>query len=346
MQYYTAIGLACAIGSALFNGSFTALFKTKKVADLSIHPMVFQLYVCVGIFLTSWFVVPFLSLNPPILQDEAAGSDLQFSLMGLISGVLAVLAVSSFFCAVDHIGIALAQGVSGGGAMVVSYLWGLLIFGQMPSMLVVSLLGLLLLVLGVLEIAFSEKIGRRFINNTNGSGYQAIPLTADEGNESDTAATVAQTRSDQGRYTRGVLWATAVAFFGGSILAPLHYVPIKKQGLVFLPSFGIGALLLSPMVFYAYLVQVDRVPSLHLSDAAVPGMLSGAIWNVGNLLSIIAIPILTYGVAYPIMQCAILVSGVWGIYVFKEIAECSRIRVFWLSGAILISGGALLTMGQ
>lgn len=44
---------------------------------------------------------------------------------------------------------------------------------------------------------------------------------------------------------------------------------------------------------------------------------TGVLWNVGNVLSIIAIPILGYCVAYPIMQCAVFIAGIWGIGLFQ-----------------------------
>ena len=51
----------------------------------------------------------------------------------------------------------------------------------------------------------------------------------------------------------------------------------------------------------------------------------------GNVCSVIAQnpPFsLPYGVAYPILQCALFFGGLWGIYVFKEITGNS-IGVFW-----------------
>lgn len=51
----------------------------------------------------------------------------------------------------------------------------------------------------------------------------------------------------------------------------------------------------------------------------------------GNVCSVIAQSppfSLPYGVAYPILQCALFFGGLWGIYVFKEITGNS-IAVFW-----------------
>ena len=54
----------------------------------------------------------------------------------------------------------------------------------------------------------------------------------------------------------------------------------------------------------------------------------------GNVCSVIAQSppfSLPYGVAYPILQCALFFGGLWGIYAFKEITGRS-IYIFWAGG--------------
>lgn len=349
------VGLVCAVLSALFNGSFAALFKTKKMVELDVHPMVFQLHCCCGIFISSWFVLPFLLKNPVLLHDESVGDTFALSGYGIVAGFLFVLAVSGSFNAVHDIGLALAQGIWGGGAMVVAYLWGLLVFDQVPAHLGLSFLGLLLLVVGVLGIALSDKIAKTLMQGrtTNEESLSLMPPRGDDStNEGYEAVCISSEKNTSNvgsnkKYLRGVLWACSVGVSGGSILAPLNYVNPQKQGLVFLPSFGIGTMILSPLAFHTYVYLTGTSPPpLHVRQALITGLLSGLVWNIGNLLSIVAIPAIGYGVAYPMMQCAILVSGMWGIYCFQEITDLSTISIFWLSGFILILGGGILTAAQ
>lgn len=353
----TYLGIICAVGSALFNGSFAALFKTKEMSALNVHPMVFQLYVSIGVFLSSWAVVPFLGRNPDLLPggddgDAVAGDELKFSSLGLVGGCLLVLAFVGSFNAVDDIGIALAQGIWSGVAMVVSYVWGAVIFGERPSRVGASVSGLALLILGVIFIAFSDAIGRRVVRL---GGYTQVPDAAtnldpeddvDFLKQSVPATPMAGEKKSASSYARGVSWACSVGLFGGSILAPLHYVPPDRQGLVFLPSFGIGALLTSPAAFYAHAVYSGGMPELHVRKALGTGLLSGLLWNVGNVLSVVAISSVGYGVAYPLFQCALLFSGVWGIYLFHEITDRATIFVFWFGGLVLVLGGFLLAASQ
>lgn len=334
------LGITLAVISAIFNGSFTILFKTTHMVNLSINPIIFQLYVSWGVFLSSWFVLPFvLNENKESFLDS-------FSAMGIIAGGLFVLAISASFQAIDYVGVAVAQGIWGGIAMVISYIWGTFLFGEIPSNIGLSVFALCLLVTGVLFIAFCEMLGRSKIfslprtlfRRTSDSELETELLIS---NEISVASAAAIETSD---YITGILWACCVGIFGGSILAPLHYVP--EQGLIFLPSFGIGALLTSPIVLLLQIACTGEVPDFHWKDALVTGMISGFIYNTGNALSIIAITSIGYGIAYPILQCAVLVSGLWGIFLFKEITYGPAICVFFTGGFTLLLGGILLTVSR
>jgi len=51
-------------------------------------------------------------------------------------------------------------------------------------------------------------------------------------------------------------------------------------------------------------------------------LIIGVLWNISNIFALLAIPIVGYAIAYPMMQCAILVAGVWGVVVFKVSFGC------------------------
>jgi glucose uptake protein GlcU len=90
---------------------------------------------------------------------------------------------------------------------------------------------------------------------------------------------------------------------------------------------------------------IEPCPPLHLRSTLPIGILSGLLWNISNILAIVAIPSLGYGVAYPILQCALFVAGIWGITVFKEI-QGRAIGVFFISGGILISGAVCVAVAS
>lgn len=115
----------------------------------------------------------------------------------------------------------------------------------------------------------------------------------------------------------GILCALLVGLSGGSILVPLHYVPKSQAGLVFIPSFGLGCIVFSPMVCAVAYLYTGIMPDFQFKKTFLTGLLSGFVWNLSNVLSVVAIPNIGYAVAYPIMQCALLISGMWGIFLFK-----------------------------
>jgi len=283
------------------------------------------------------------------MNDNTVGTSFEFSPLGLVGGVLLVMAIAGSFQAVEAVGLALGQGIWGGAAMVVSYMWGDVVFHETPSNVGASIGALIMLVFGVGCIALCDLISQYFAQCTicsrSGMDIEAsIPLQSDSNENASNE--VDDTLGSTNDYKRGVVWALFVGLSGGSILAPLHYVPPSQQGLVFLPSFGIGAMLTAPLAYCLHAFFSSEKPNFHVKEASGTGLLSGLLWNIGNLLSIIGIAAIGYGVAYPIFQCAILVSGVWGIYVFHEIRETGTIVVFWVGGVILVAGGALLAMSQ
>ena len=72
-------------------------------------------------------------------------------------------------------------------------------------------------------------------------------------------------------------------------------------------------------------------------------MVSGTIWNIGNVGSIYGIQDVGYAIAYPLMQTALFVGGLWGILAFKEIAG-RAIGVFFSASVVLMIGALLLVL--
>jgi len=122
----------------------------------------------------------------------------------------------------------------------------------------------------------------------------------------------------------------------------------SSAGLLCAPSFGLGALVAGALVTAAYWkgVKGEPEPPSVEADAAGAGLLSGAIWNAGNVCSIVAQSppySLPYGIAYPILQCALFFGGLLGIYVFKEI-QGAAVNVFWAGATLLAFGIVALSL--
>eukprot|EP00522_Entomoneis_paludosa_P018635 CAMPEP_0172463034 /NCGR_PEP_ID=MMETSP1065-20121228/45771_1 /TAXON_ID=265537 /ORGANISM="Amphiprora paludosa, Strain CCMP125" /LENGTH=377 /DNA_ID=CAMNT_0013218861 /DNA_START=215 /DNA_END=1348 /DNA_ORIENTATION=- len=141
--------------------------------------------------------------------------------------------------------------------------------------------------------------------------------------------------------------------WGGSILVPMKWADSDKtSGVGYLISFGIGASLVTILMWVIRWVNnsiqlksmqkgYEALPSFHLRVMWLPGGLGGLLWSIGNFFSLISVKYLGEGVGYPLVQTAILVSGLWGIFYFQEITGVRRIS-YWFSSASLAICGILL----
>jgi len=307
-----AFGIAAL--SSFFNGSFPACQRLPTGPPLD--PVLFNGLVCLGVFLSS-LLVPFL-FNQAVV----------FTVPGALGGVLFVFAALFSFVAIPRAGLATAQAVWSCSAILVSFAWGAIGPAEVAAPLgnvTATVVAVFLLVLGALIIVNCDIIANRF------SGNQQAEETSSSSSATDRTA--------------GIVSALAVGLFGGSVLVPFKYIPPDVAGLAAIPSFGIGALVAGIIVTSVYwkAIQKEKAWPQLKGDQIGAGLASGLLWNAGNVCSVIAQSppfSLPYGVAYPILQCALFFGGLWGIYVFKEIVGDS-IKFFWV-GAITLTVGVVL----
>lgn len=347
------VGYIAAVLSAVFNGSFTSPYKIERVAKFNLHPILFTQYVSIGAFVSSLLVIPFLPYNRYVTKfddddvDDRVATDFVFSWLGVVAGSLLVVALGASFLAIEKIGVALAQGTFGGTAIIVSYVWGTVIFGESPSNVALSVCGLLLLIAGVLCIALTKTITPMVFPASSSSGTESLLFDK----FSDPEMRISENRSPDEAPTStneqvvGIAWAVLVGFSGGSILAPSHYTSPEEGGLAFIPSFGFGAMIASPLLTLCWFgLYEKKMPEWNLQCLPI-GIFSGTLWNISNALAVVAIPELGYGVAYPILQCALFVAGIWGIVLFDEI-KGREIVVFFSSGLVLIVGAVMVAIAS
>ena len=150
------------------------------------------------------------------------------------------------------------------------------------------------------------------------------------------------------RQLYGSICALVTGVFGGSILMPLQLAPSKYQGLSFVPSFGLGTLIVAPLITLPYMWLARSSGSRGnwaVRQSLIPGLLAGTVWNGANVASIFAIKAVGYAVAYPLMQCAIAVAALWGVLVFKEIRG-RQIGVMAASAVVVLGGAVLLAVSK
>lgn len=340
----SGLGFILAASSAVFNGSFAAFSKLPSVQRAGTEPVIFNLYVCLGVFVSGFFAIPFYSLSKNEVGITGAG---------MVAGMLFVLAGLFSFLAIPELGLAIAQGVWGGSAVLVSFLWGAVgptkvrgLIGSIGG----SVGAVTLLLIGIFGIIWSQTLSKTLASKADGYGNENAALL--DRVKGSTAVNSASARKK--RKALGFVYAALVGIFGGSILVPLSYVPEPEKygGLGFLPAFGVGCAILGIVVTAGFYGLVEkRRPSFDVKASLLPGLAAGFVWNCGNVCSIYAMDPtpnvpgssgLSYGVAYPMMQCALFISGIWGIFVFKEIKGIQAIAAFFVFGGILLGGAAML----
>eukprot|EP00300_Choanocystis_sp_HF-7_P012760 c18020_g1_i1.p1 GENE.c18020_g1_i1~~c18020_g1_i1.p1 ORF type:complete len:485 (+),score=109.85 c18020_g1_i1:1441-2895(+) len=160
----------------------------------------------------------------------------------------------------------------------------------------------------------------------------------------------------------GLMFSIATGVVGGSFLVPSKLAPSHAQGLAFSFSFATGSLMAA---FIALGVQLAyerfSLARKKRSNAPNPGVVvnstrfhfhwrvllpclsSGVLWNGGNVSSVVAASSpLGLTVAFPLMQNAMVIGGILGITVMKEIQGRKFIAQFFASVVVVVIGAFFL----
>ena len=167
-------------------------------------------------------------------------------------------------------------------------------------------------------------------------------------------ATEAAAAAHRPRKLRGLLLAFCVGLGAGSTMVPLRLAPrcpYRADGLtplIFAVCFGASALIVAVAIFGAYcavraLALRLGPPPMQLRTCALPSMLSGLIWTLGNAGGVLATQEpLGLTVGYPITQACLLVAGLCGILVYGEVRGRRAILRFFAASVVVVAGATLL----
>lgn len=141
-------------------------------------------------------------------------------------------------------------------------------------------------------------------------------------------------KSESKNNKKGFLSAIISGLLFGSQLAPLKLGNLSNNEFFFPLCFGI----------FLSAILIGFFKKVKFENRLIPfGLLSGLIWNIGNLLSIIAISEIGLARGFPIAQSAVLISTIWGVFYFKEIRKLRQIIQVLLGAIILFIGIIILT---
>merc|ERR1712079_638568 len=109
-------------------------------------------------------------------------------------------------------------------------------------------------------------------------------------------------------------------------LGVLPYAGERLAVLAFLPSLATGVLIMQPVLFciyfgsrIMYFHSCESWPQMHVTAVAPSGLLTGCFWTMGFFNAMVATAYLGDTIGYPMTQCGLIISGIWGILYFGEI---------------------------
>jgi glucose uptake protein GlcU len=290
-----------------------------------------------------------------------------FTWLGTASAALWVPTSLLSLVAVKHIGISVGQSIWAGVTVIVSFIWGVALFQESPSQIGLAILGLILILIGIvgLSVCNSDKVkslGRE-------TKVQEQPLLRDM---SDKAIEDTGSTSTKKVFLVGLVAAIGTGLTNGSMLVPAkyaakldtchnayrhllsllvffffflsHHSVLKISGQGFIVSFGIGVAIVTSVLAVLFYIVTRKRPVLKPSSMALPAMVSGVMWSIGNYGSIFAAQYLGLAVGFSLTQTALLVGGIWGLTLLKEIRGFLPITIWCVSAAILLAGSAILAI--
>lgn len=221
-----------------------------------------------------------------------------------------VWAVSGFlaFTATNRLGMARAFGLWAPINVLVSIVWGIVIFGEMlnegPQTLLLLALALAITLAGVLLIIFARGFG-----GPAGS--------------------------------RSVLLPGLLAALGAGVLWGSYYIPIQLSA----ASMWVAAFPLSVGIFTgsAVLAAFSRQPlRLDRRDDLLRVLSTGLLWGIGNYGMLLLVGEFGAGRGFTISQLGIVVNGLLGIYLLKDPPPKSRAAALTLLGCLCATAGGIL----
>lgn len=285
------IGFLAALAAAVAWGTYFVPFKKSKSSNI----VQFQALMSMGIFLSGLLMVSLLRYQ------------VNFNIYGIISGLIWGLANAISLSAVSNLGLSRATPILSGLVIIGSFLWGALVFNELPSGFLNGFIGIVLIVSGII-----------LVNSNEGS-------------------------SQSKNIKKGLAFAFIAGLLFSSQLVPLKIANLSPQMSFFPLSFGI--LLFG--VGYAFFKRLKFKNQQAVSfgnEAILSSVISGVIWNIGNLFGISAVSLIGLSKGLPLTQISVLIAVCWGLFYFKEVSSKKKVIKIIIGALVLLSGVVILSL--
>jgi glucose uptake protein len=255
----------------------------------------------------------------------------------LAGGVLWTAGSFSAFRATESIGLARAAGAWTPLNVIVAFLWGALLFGELDNFSAANFAflaaALMLILIGMLLIVGSQ--------STPAANTPDPPVAAARDAPSSESAFALPTRSvpaDADTSHTGWLWAGVAGLLWGSYFVPAQWanVPARISNLPL--AVGIFAAGSALALSKRGLTRLSlRVTTLQIA--------AGVLFGIGNLALLGLIPRVGTGVGFTIAQLSLLVNASVGIWIFKVPQPGTRAARTALTGILIAGIGGCIVGG-
>lgn len=279
----------------------TWLAPSQQIKYKSTHIRTFFVGLSNLVFASIVFCV--LLLSGQTVSFSTAGFFLPF-----FGGIIWALSGFFVFKATEKLGMAKASGIWGPLNIVVSIVWGVLLFGEFANPEAKTVL---LLVFSVIIIV----TGILLILSAKGGSSQNIVKS---------------------QRMIGLSAALCAGFLWGTYLVPVKYVNLSPAVSAFPLAIGIftGSII--------FLLAKRQVPVLKNKSEYIRVSLSGIIWGIGNYGSILLIQEIGFGQGFTLAQLGVLVNGLVGIFILKDPKPKSKAAVITFIGICVAATGGII----
>ncbi len=263
-------------------------------------------------------------------------------------------------------GLAIAVGTWASIMIMVNFLFGIVIFREPVHDILGTLASFLLLIAGLVGMSHYSAPPKKKVPLSPSSSYEfddhlTTPLEdpLDDDKKKEEMADTREETSDSVHHVLcgislnkrqcGILGAAMNGVFTGGSLIPLHYA--KEEGFGganYMISMASGAFLANSLLwvcFFLYKLLAHRatlqeafqtMPLCYFRELWFPGFMAGILLSIAMFGSILAVTYLGQGVGNSLVQTKILVSGLWGIFFYKEITGTRTITMWFISASVAV----------
>ncbi|MEX0320968.1 MAG: GRP family sugar transporter [Puniceicoccaceae bacterium] len=229
----------------------------------------------------------------------------------VLGGLIWAVSAYCAFLACNHIGLAKAFGIWAPLNIIVSFIWGLVLFGQFRD--ADLLLGMLafgsvsVAIVGILMIIFA------------GGGDQ----------EAEKDESKKPMLGLAGAVGAGVLWGTY--FIPSAWLSRTAEDAVEISAYASALPLAVGMLIGSTIL----VILSGKSPKLEDTGSYVRALSSGVLWALGNTTMLLMVKAIGPGPGYTIASLCVVVNALWGVFYFKDPHPKSKAAKLTIIGIII-----------